>query len=222
MAIGALLIFLAKRKKQTHASLKQTQALTVDKVQPGQIVKIIGTVGSNQSLKTPFTQRDCVYYEYELQRETVTQDNQGREQRRWEKTSSDKQSAPFYIQDSTGQLAVNPQGANIEPQSLGEQIVRPGDELNNPVLKGVVNMLAGHQNKVKEEALLVGGPVYAYGYVGGDQNNMVLQKGQGDFILSYKSEKQVEKDLARTAGLMKILGYLGIIGGVAVIVYSLF
>jgi hypothetical protein len=220
LLLGGVSFFVGKRKHEKKKLLVQTKTVPVGQIQDGQQTIVQGIIESNNPLKTPFTRRDCVYYEYELDREVVTKDKEGRKQRKWEKVSSDKQAAPFLIKDDTGKVAVFPDGASIDAQPLGEKYVRPGDELNNPVLKGVVNILAGQQNKVKEKALLVGSPVYVNGYSRQEENGMTIQNGQGDFVVSYKSKEQLEKDMGRTAALLKVLGLVGILAGIGITVYS--
>lgn len=55
-----------------------------------------------------------------------------------------------------------------------------------------------------------------------DKDEVVIKKGNNDFIISYRSEEEVEKSMAKKAMIFKVLGFIGIIGGVVLAVYSFF
>ncbi|MFH0952478.1 MAG: GIDE domain-containing protein [Patescibacteria group bacterium] len=221
-AVGALLLLLGKKQKNVHSKMAQQKAVPVKEVVAGQQVEVEGTVVSDQPLKTPFSQQECVYYEYELEQLTQKRDKDGNMRQSWERVGSDKQSTAFRVQDSSGQVTVNPEGADWDVQSLGEKYVQRGDIMQNSILKSVINAVSNKQTRAKESALLVNGPVYVYGQANEGKGGVAIEKGQGKFFISHKSEEQVEKSMAHTAGFMKVLGYIGIIGGVAIIVYSFF
>jgi len=63
-----------------------------------------------QLFKSPFTGKDCVYYRYEI--EELRSDNKGRS--RWVTIRSGTAGTPFYLDDGTGKVLVDTQGADIE------------------------------------------------------------------------------------------------------------
>jgi hypothetical protein len=219
--LGGLFIFLGQKKKKTQTEMSKTKSVSINQLQPNQQAEIQGTIVVSHPLQTPFSKRDCVYYEYKLERETQTKDSQGRSYIRWERVSENKNSMPFWLQDATGRVAVYPENAQVEAQPLGELFVQQGDILQNQFLKNVVNLLTGYNTKVSESALFTNSPAYVFGYVTQGQQGLAIQKGQGGFVISYKSEEQVEKSMARSAILLKVLGVLAIIGGIAFFVYAL-
>ena len=218
--LGGLFIFLGQKKKKTQAEMSKTKSVPISQLQPNQQVEIQGTVVVGHPLQTPFSKRDCVYYEYKLERETQTKDSQGRSYLRWERVSENKNSMPFWLQDATGKVAVYPENAQVEAQPLGELFVRQGDILQNQFLKNAVNLLTGYNTRVSERALFTNSPAYVFGYVTQGQQGLTIQKGQKGFIISYKSEEEVEKGMARSSIIFKVLGILVIIGGVAMVIYS--
>lgn len=221
LVIGIVLIIFAQKKKKTQTELSKTKSLPISQLQPNTKAEIQGTVSTSQPMQTPFSKRDCVYYAYEMEREVQTTDQQGRPQRRWETVSRDKKSIPFRVRDQTGQIAVYPERANIDAQPLGEQFVRPGDSMSNPILQSAVNLLTGYKTRINERALLANMSVYIFGYVIQTNQGLVIQKGEGDFIISYKSEEEMEKSMVRSANLMTIGGIIAIIAGIALSIYAL-
>ena len=60
-------------------------------------------------LKSPFTQRDCVYYRYK-----VEEYRSSGKHSHWVTIKSGEYGIPFYITDNTGHVLVDPTGAKIE------------------------------------------------------------------------------------------------------------
>lgn len=220
LIIGAVLFIFAGKRKKTQGEMAKTKSIPINQLREGQPAEIQGIVASSQPMKTPFSKKDCVYYEYELERETQVKDQQGRASLRWETLSQDRRNIPFWIQDKTGQVVVYPEKADIDGQPLGEQFVQAGETLSNPLFRNFVNAISGFRTKVNEEALLVGSLVYVFGNVVRTDQGLAIQKGPGEYIISYKSEEQVEKAMGRSATAMKVLGIIGVIGGIILTVYS--
>ena len=61
-----------------------------------------------QTLRSPFTDTECLAYEYEVQEERNTQHGQS-----WERIASGREAVPFRLRDETGSVLVEPPGADI-------------------------------------------------------------------------------------------------------------
>lgn len=72
-------------------------------------VEIKGTVTEENAMKSPISNRDCVYYNYKIQ-EYRSSGKSGR----WVTLKSDIKGREFYIKDSTGKVLVDSFGANME------------------------------------------------------------------------------------------------------------
>ncbi len=73
-------------------------------------VEIFGKVvpATKQILKSPFTNKDCVYYHCIIEEST---DNKNRNS--WSVVKQIEKGIPFYLKDNTGKVLVDPKGAKI-------------------------------------------------------------------------------------------------------------
>jgi len=75
------------------------------------LVEINGSVVpvKGQVLRSPFSQKDCVYYTYQIDRLVSSGKSS-----HWQTIKSGKEIRYFYLKDETGMVLVNPAGAKIE------------------------------------------------------------------------------------------------------------
>ncbi len=212
LGLGALIVLIGQRKKKTQTAMMAAKAVPVSQVQPNTQVEVQGTVLCQQPLRTPNSQRECVYYEYKVEREEPQRDARGQTRAVWRTISNDSQRVPFYIQDQSGQIAVYPDQAKIDAQNFGQQ-----DMGTVNITGGLTIGMAGYRTRSSEQALVVNGPAYIYGYATEGPNGLVLRKGTGDFIISYKTEEQMEKSIGRSAMFMKISGIVLILVGIVLV-----
>ncbi len=220
IGVGGLLFWLSKKQADTSQELKSSSVVPIRDLQAGTQAEIQGIVTAQNPLRTPFGQRDCVYYEYEVEKEVRERNAQGQMETDWETVEQDDQQMAFTIDDGTGQVAVKPDGATLEARDLGEQRFRRGDRFNNSLLQNIFSAIADVNTRVTEKALLAGEPAYVYGLVRQGSNGLEIAKGDKKMIISYRSEEEVEKSTARTATVMKVLGIIGLVGGVILVIYS--
>jgi hypothetical protein len=73
------------------------------------LVELQGGVRSRSRTCGPFTDRECVWWEVEVQ--TLRQSNKGL--RQWQTVHSERSGHPFYLDDGTGTALVYPQDAEV-------------------------------------------------------------------------------------------------------------
>ncbi len=79
------------------------------------LVEIKGQVllERGKTLKTPFLNKDCIYYEYYIEEYQTYLDSKGQPKSKWVVLDSGSNSTNFYLKDDTGSVLVDPRGANI-------------------------------------------------------------------------------------------------------------
>lgn len=88
----------------------------------GKMVEIKGKIVAGEEIqKSPFTNRECVYYHStEKDKIRVIYQNSGRSQKhtkiRYETSTDLKSDKIFYIDDTTGRIAIDPEGAEVDGQ----------------------------------------------------------------------------------------------------------
>jgi hypothetical protein len=103
--MGVLLFFLGFRKYREYRVLADTPQIPIRSVSMG-LSHVAGTSTGGQPLISPLTQVPCYYYEVQVERE-VKKDNKTT----WERAGTERAEVPFYLEDETGKVLVNPQMA---------------------------------------------------------------------------------------------------------------
>ena len=193
------------------------------------IVEIYGTVVPGKVLKSPFSNKDCVYYKYIIEEYRKSGKNS-----RWVKIDSGEQREYFYIRDETGTVLVNPVKAQIEipvdfiySSEMGTD--PPSEVVKFLNQKGIsYEGLFGINKKMKytEFFLAPNDKVYILGTAGTNpfrredmstkhEDLIMVQKGNNEiFFISDLTEKQILNSL-------KLKVIWGIWGGSAITVISL-
>lgn len=219
--VGGLMVFMGKRQKSTQQEMSKTSVIPVKDIQEGAPVEVYGKVIAEQPLLTPFTKRECVYYEYTLERENQTRTTQGNTSRTWDQIASDNQRTHFWIQDASGKIEVNPDRADMDPQDLGEQYVQQAQLQGNSLFANVLNMIgSGVNSRARERALLTNANAYVYGQVVKGANGLVIEKGNGKFVISHRTESEIEKRKGRSAMMWTVIGIIALIVGIVLAVKS--
>jgi hypothetical protein len=98
------LSLLARKRRQNATACKIASAL------PG-LVEVNGVATGPNTISAPITGQPCYFY-----RTTVWQQRNGASQE-WEKVADETLHVPFFLSDSTGQLLIEPLGADVDLQS---------------------------------------------------------------------------------------------------------
>ncbi len=73
------------------------------------LVEVAGTAKPKKLLKGPFSGKECVYYKYAIEEYRRTGKHS-----RWVKVKEGSSKERFYLEDDTGQVLVDPAGAEID------------------------------------------------------------------------------------------------------------
>ena len=250
--IGGVLVWVQKHQKTKAFSIKSARTATAaelnttareiaEEIGGGNwrdYIKIWGAVQTDQPLISELKQAACVYYSTAVLREyeeTITEKdakgNPVRKTRRGSETiSSNQQSLPFLLQDATGQIAVNPDGAAIEAVSILNQFC-PGEATGGMLSFGRFSLTLGNAQfnhgrrtlgyRYMESILPPGRNILVIGAVSDQTGSLVLgkplQRGQ-KFIISLKTDEELTLTAERNAkkafyGMIACLG----IGGVLIL-----
>jgi hypothetical protein len=205
IALGMIPFYFAFRAFQLRRRMEDTPTSKVRSMAIG-LVELKGKVVAGETVLSPYTKKPCVFYDYRMERLEVRR-FYSPSARRWittrewvlERTASECRR--FYLEDETGRVLVDPEGADVPEVSVYE-------EGNAP------------RRKHSERVVLPGSAVYVMGTAAerddsadgteGRAGRLLIRKGplESDFIITAESEKQVESQFALRflAGL--VLGLL--------------
>src|SRR5271157_5179925 len=116
IGIGIILFIVGFMKYREYRVLADTPQIPVRSVSMG-LSHVAGTSTGGQPLTSPLTQVPCFYYEVKVEKKVKKDD-----QETWEETGTERAEVPFYLQDETGKILVNPDRAeyNLPTAFWGE------------------------------------------------------------------------------------------------------
>ena len=193
-SLGTVLFLGGFSSFEIYHVVRETPTTDAADVSPGETVEIYGkaTVSEHGTHKAPFTDEDCVVCEYEIIKK------QGEN----EVIDSGTAGVPFYIDDGTGRVLIDPEKAKVMMGLDTETEVKskkPPSELTEGYVDIGVNEF---RTEYRERYVTPGEDIYVYGNaVGSDEYDVVIGKPNEDSLLmiSDSSEGELRKSLLSKA-----------------------
>lgn len=219
--------------------IEEAKAIADRMGQPGhfrRLVELKGVIKCDNPLISEVAKQKCVYYSMSVTRqyeETYEEtDAQGKVVRKTRKktdtVASNTQSLPFYVEDNTGKVLVNPNGAELDPVRIIDKF-EPGEMTSGRTITfGDVSFSttglpfitthqppAGHRTlgyNFTESILPLDRKVYVLGEASDADGELVIKvpRDKGRFIISLKSEEEL---MAASASGIKLANMGMIVSG---------
>ncbi len=221
VAIGSLLslglLFWCFRCLRRKRLIENVPTSKVNGVFMG-LNEVKGRARSEIPLVSYLAEARCVYYEWSIteqyrRTETYT-DSKGNSRTRtvsgWNTVASDKELAPFLIEDSTGRLRIDPQGAKIDAHKILATTCGRGNSLY--FFKGPRRAISNstHRRTFTERAIRLGDAIYVMGMARfNDSLNApeIREDRQAElFLISVKDERAITRGLAWRAFFTLLFG----------------
>lgn len=115
--VGVILFIVGFFKYREYRVLADTPQIPIRSVSMG-LSHVAGTSTGGQPLTSPLTQIPCYYFEVRVEKKVKRDNNQ----EAWEESHKERAEVPFYVQDETGYILVNPEKAeyNLPTAFFGE------------------------------------------------------------------------------------------------------
>jgi hypothetical protein len=252
MAVAVGLFFARRRQQKRAFNLKTARPVTIAEMESTaravaqeigggdwrDYVKLWGTIQTDHPLTSELKQQPCVYYSFAVMREyeeTVQIRNEKGEvrtetQRGTETVSRHHQRVPFYLQDQTGRVLIDPEGADLETVEVLDHF-QPGDPAGGQLGFGRFSLQVGYGHgsnrrtlgyRYKESLLPIKRSALVVGTVSDQGGHLTVlkptQEGQ-HFIVSLKNDELLTTRAEQNAQRL-FLGILGcgLVGLVLVVV----
>jgi hypothetical protein len=188
----------------------------------GQPCEISGVIECDAAIDGPLSGQSCVAYSH-----TVTWEEWGPPPRTGRPTYddvmvrrggatdvADRHVPSFWVRDATGRVLVDPLTARFD--------LKPIDEKYE-----VMSSSGGSERRSwhSEKALPVGHPIYVLGYIGERNSQPVIMRHRDtgkQFLISYRSERELTRATNRRANLFYVLAGIFAIGGLALLLWQAF
>ncbi len=124
-----------------------------------------GRLMDGEPVIAPLSGLPCVWYRYKVE-EQVSEHSGGRERARWHTVEQGTSDASFWLEDDTGRVAVDPEGAEVTPRH--KDVWHTRSPLLAPSMPTAVGAFlaahpSGNPHRFTEERINPGDPVYALG-----------------------------------------------------------
>jgi len=234
LVAGGVLLYFRNRTKQKSALMSQTEtsgASDVSGLAPGTLVEVKGTLRCEEPLTSEMAEKTCAYYSSTVTREYLERDydddNNVGSDRRSEVIAQNEQFAPFVVEDDSGSLAVNAEGAEVDARQVVNRFDRNTGNEGSFSLGGVTVNLGGGEHTIgyryTESILPVDASVYVLGTVQEDGGIGPPRSGEEGhrFVVSHRSEEALGQSLGKTVLWLGVGGAGALVLGVVLLVIGI-
>src|SRR5918998_695685 len=204
LVAGGVLLYFRNRTRQKSALMGQTEtsgASEVGGLAPGTLVEVKGMLRCEEPLTSEMAEKTCAYYSSTVTREYLRpdhdDDNDVGSDRRTEVMAQNVQFAPFVVEDDSGSVAVDAEGAEVDARQVINRFDRNTGNEGTFSLGGVSINLSGGESTIgyryTESILPVDEAVYVLGTVQEDGGIGASQSGEEGhrFVVSHRSEESL-------------------------------
>ena len=216
VAVGFILNSARKQWRKTGLMrrVETSRAFEVASLPVGTPVEVKGTLRCEEPIKSEMTNHECAYYlsqvihEYNVREYDSDGDLQIR--RRTEVMASSERFAPFVVEDDSGMVGVRGEGAEVDALEVMNSFQNNTGE-GDVTLGGLTVHLGGGPSTIGyryvEGILPVDALVYVLGVRGEDGGIVAptVEGGEKGFLISHRSEEQLEKKYRNSALLLGCL-----------------
>jgi hypothetical protein len=211
LVAGGVMLYFRSRSQQKAGLMTQTEtsnASDVSSLAPGTLVEVKGTLRCEEPLTSEISGKTCAYYIATVSREYLERDHDDDDvgsDRRTEILSQNHQFAPFSVEDATGSVPVNAEGAEVDAREVVNRFERnTGNEGPSISLGGATLNLGGGERiigyRYTESILPIDAPVYVLGTVqeSGEIGTPPPGEAGHRFVVSHRSEEALGQSLGKT------------------------
>ena len=236
LVAGGVLLYFRSRSQQKAGLMSQTQtsnASEVSSLAPGTLVEVKGTLRCEEPLTSEMAGQTCAYYSATVTREYLERDYDDDDDvgsdRRSEIISQNTLFAPFSVEDSTGSVPVNAEGAEVDARQVVNRFERnTGNEGPSISLGGATLNLGGGERTIgyryTESILPVDAPVYVLGTVQESGEIGAPPPGEAEhrFVVSHRSEEALGQSLGKTVMWLGVGAIGAFVLGVVLLAIGIF
>ena len=235
LVAGGVMLYFRNRTRQKSALMSQTETSSVSDVTglaPGTLVEVKGTLRCEDPLTSEMSEKTCAYYSSTVTREYLRpdyddDDNDVGSDRRSEVVAQNVQFAPFVVEDDSGAVAVDAEGAEMDARQVVNRFDRNTGNEGTFSLGGVSINLGGGERTIgyryTESILPVDEPVYVLGAVQEGGGIGAPQSGEEGhrFVVSHRSEEALGQSLGQTVLWLGVGGAGALVLGVVLVVIGI-
>ena len=203
------------------AATTTSRAADIAKLAPGAIAEVAGTIRCAAPLTGEFSKKPCVFSRSEIERKEERW-RDGKRETEYVNERTTERHAPFDVEDASGRVAIDAEGATVEAVEVYNQI---GNSTAETVMSVVMSVAGSgsYERRYKESILAPDIPVYVLGTViaGGALGKAPHGAKVKEFLITYKSKAERARSSRRTSIIMLILAILFFAGALAILIAAI-
>ncbi len=209
LGIGYYVIGKAREEESTLYKIQRLPPVELEDAVEGVPVKTYGKIICQTPNKSPYTGKDCVWSRSITERYSETADRKGRRSGHWVKVEDKVKSTNFQIDDGTGKIGVDLEGAALDyiyPTSVLEEM---GMRING--------------SRRRKEYIIPVGNAFVFGLSFKDGKSLIVRKSDREPVaLSVRKETEFYKSKRADDKFVNALGYgMAVLGG-GILLFSIF
>ncbi len=249
LALAALLFIISASHKRRLGLIRLTETSAIAELQSlsetgGEHtrhapVEVKGTVVCDEPLLAELSETSCVYYAMKVAwefEEIFYEDNErtkvSHSREGSEVLAQEKRLVPFCVEDYTGRILIDPEGAEIIAAKTLSHVETDEGSPDSVITKGAFAMDAPwltsleerqpREYHFEEEAIPVGAEVYVLGETALRDGELVLQRpGRGGkFLISVMREEELLSGAKKTMFAWRLSAWLCALLGLAMILHG--
>jgi hypothetical protein len=225
VALGALIASLHacwRRRLLDNLPVSKTQGVFIG------LVELKGTAECEQPLLSYLAAMPCVQYSFNIEEQwsrqvtTMERDDRGNMVERthtevgWTTVASETRSTPFYLQDDTGHIQIQPEGAHIEGHASFSETCTPMNALF--YAKGPPGLVMNSDGirRFTESVVPLHAPLFVVGPARERQDRVapeIAAAAKEEFLISTRTQEEVSRGIGWQFWLFLLLGAVLAPGG---------
>ncbi len=236
LVAGGVMLYFRRKTQQKAGLMTRTETSNASEVSllaPGTLVEVKGTLRCEEPLTSEMAGKTCAYYSATVTREYLERDRDDDDDvgsdRRTEILSQNEQFAPFSVEDATGSVPVNAEGAEVDARQVVNRFERDtGNEGPSISLGGATLNIGGGERTIgyryTESILAIDIPIYVLGTVqeGGEIGAPPTGEAEHRFVISHRSEEALGQSLGKTVMWLGVGAIGAFVLGVVLLVIGIF
>lgn len=148
-------------------------------------------------LVAPLSGLPCLWYRYKVEEQVTVHDHRGRSQTQWRTVDKGESSETFWLEDDTGHVLIDPDGAEITPKHKDEWRSLSGMAGASMLAPGIAQLMLGrastNPHRFTEERIINGDPLYALGLLknlGSHHNAPTAEDDTRELLRQWKADQE--------------------------------
>ena len=197
LAVGTAVGFWLWRRSLTNARVIEDVATSLVRSAAQGYVELCGSQFpcEDRALSAPLSGRSCTWWSYKIEKKKTYTDSKGRRKTKWVTVESKTSPHLIRFEDDTGDVLVNPEGAQVVPVVRNTWYGHTRRPTGGPPSGGggFLRLVASGRYRYTEELMRPGASMYAIGHFEtrtGELGGSEVERQKRDLLAEWKQDRE--------------------------------